>query len=86
MVTVLTATMILGILTILVLVVIKIAQPAPAPLALPPEVVLPSGETTLAVTQGRNWFAIVTIDSDELQRIHIYDLDGTPRQVVNISP
>lgn len=86
MVTVLTATMILGILTILVLIVIKIAQPAPAPLALPPEVTLPSGETTLAVTQGRDWFAIVTIDGEDQQRIHIYDLDGNPRQVVDITP
>ena len=86
MVTVFTASMILGILTILILVVIQIARPAPAPLPLPPEVRLPAGQRAMAVTQGRDWFAIVTMDSEERERILVFDADGTPRQSVDITP
>jgi len=86
LVTVFTASMILGILTILALVAIKIAQPAPAPLPLPPKVELPYGEDAVAVTQGRDWFAIVTSDRDGMERIRIFNADGAPRQTVNITP
>ena len=84
LVTVFTVSMILGILTILALVVIKIAQPAPAPLPRPPQVTLPYGETAQAVTQGRDWFAIVTYDRDNVERIRIFNADGSPRQTVDI--
>ncbi len=86
LVTVLTATMILGLLTIVVLLVIKIAQPTPAPLPLPPEISLPDGEVATAITQGRDWFAIVSVDRDGIERIHIYNADGTLRQDIDITP
>lgn len=86
LVTVLTATMILGLLTIVVLFVIKFMGPMTATLSLPAEIILPEGETAQAVTQGRNWLAVVSTDADGNERIHILNLDGTPRQVVNITP
>lgn len=78
--------MILGLLTIVILFVIKFMGPTVTTLALPSEITLPDGETAQAFTQGRNWLAVVTIDADGNERIHILNLDGTPRQVVNITP
>lgn len=86
LVTVLTATMILGLLTIVALFVIKFMGPTTSPLVLPAEITLPEGETAQAVTQGLNWIGVVTIDASGIERIHILNLDGTPRQVVNITP
>lgn len=86
LVTVLTATMILGLLTIVALFVIKFMGPTTATLSLPSEITLPEDETAQAVTQGRNWLAVVTTDTDGNERIHILNLDGSPRQVVNITP
>ena len=86
LVTVLTATMILGLLTIVVLFVIKFMGSTTAPLELPDEITLPAGENALAVTQGLNWVGVVTTDENGIERIHILNLDGTPRQVVEITP
>lgn len=86
LVTVLTATMILGLLTIVVLFVIKFMGPTTATLSLPSEITLPKGETANAMTKGQNWLAIVTTDANGNERIHVLNLDGTPRQVVNITP
>ena len=86
LVTILTATMILGLLTIVGLFVIKFMGPATARLTLPDEITLPAGENAQAVTQGANWIGVVTVDDSGNERIHILNLDGTPRQVVNITP
>lgn len=62
LVTVLAATMILGLITVIGLLVIRLqALPGAAP-ALPEEVTLPAGVTAAAVTFGRGWYAVVTTD------------------------
>jgi len=79
-VTVLTATMILGVLAIVVLLVIRLQ--APAPPALPASITLPDGATATAFTQGDGWFAVVTADD----RILIFDrVGGTLLQTVDIA-
>ena len=86
LVTVLTATMILGLLTIVALIVIKFMTPVTTRPELPAEITLPAGQTAQAVTRGTSWIAVVTTDTSGIERIHILNLDGTPRQVVNITP
>ncbi|WP_224824405.1 DUF6476 family protein [Cognatishimia sp. MH4019] len=78
LVTVLTATMILGVLAIIVLLVMRLQQPAP--LALPDQLTLPDGTTATAFTQTDDWIAIITDDN----RIVIYERDGTLRQTIQI--
>ena len=81
--TVLTATMILGVLAIVTLLVIRLQAPAPAPPPLPDTIALPEGVTALAITQARDWYAVVTGD----ERILIFDRDtGALRQEVAITP
>ena len=67
--TVLTATMILGVLTIVALLVIRLQAPPPPVLALPDAIALPGGTEALAVTHGPSWYAVVTAD----QRILLFD-------------
>ncbi|MEL7259701.1 MAG: DUF6476 family protein [Pseudomonadota bacterium] len=76
LVTVLTATMILGVLMVIVLLVIRLNQPA---MALPDAVALPDGTTPTAFTRGPDWMAVTTDDA-----ILIYGLDGELRQTVRI--
>lgn len=76
--TVLTATMILGVLAIIFLLVMRLQQPAP--LALPDSLTLPGGTTATAFTQTDDWIAIITDDN----RIVIYERDGTLRQTIQI--
>ncbi len=79
LVTVLTATMILGVLAIVVLLVIRLnAVPGPV---LPEAVRLPAGARAVAVTAGEGWYAVVTED----QRILVYGADGTLRQEVPVA-
>ncbi len=66
LVTVLTATMILGLLAIVALIVIRLADRAPV---MPQSVTLPDGARAVAVTQGEGWYAVVTDDD----RILIFD-------------
>ena len=81
--TVLTATMILGVLAIVTLLVIRLQAPAPVALPLPDTIALPEGVTALAITQARDWYAVVTGD----ERILIFDRDtGALRQEVAITP
>ncbi len=86
MTTILMATMIIGIALIFFLIIFKIIQPAVPDLAIPETIELPAGETAQAITQGRDWIAIVTLDAEGQERIHILNLDGTPRQVVDLRP
>lgn len=84
--TVLTATMILGLVTIIGLFVTKfMGATAPTPV-LPAEISLPAGEKAQAFTKGRNWLAVVTVDESGQERIHILNIDGTSRQIVEITP
>lgn len=81
--TVLTAVMIVGLVTIVALLVIRLQAPAPDALPLPDMVELPEGARALAFTQGRDWYAVVT-DDDE---ILVFDrATGTLRQRVAITP
>ncbi len=86
LVTVLTASMIIGITAIMFMIGFKITQPSTPELALPDVIELPDGETAQAITQGLDWIGIVTIDDEGQERIHIMDIDGTPRQIVILAP
>lgn len=80
LVTVLTALMIAGLLTILTLVVIRYTSTRTP---LPEVIALPGGETATAYTQGPDWYAVVT----ETDRILIFDrATGKLRQTIAIEP
>ncbi len=86
LVTVLTVVMIGGLLTIVAVIVMQFTRTtsvATGP-ALPPDIALPGSETAQAVTFGKGWIAVVTIDMDGLERIRIYSPDGMPRQSMEI--
>ena len=79
LVTVLTATMILGFIIIVVLFVIRFSD-AFGP-KLPDVITLPDGTTPVAFTKAEDWYAVVTDDN----RILIFDLDsGELRQEVAV--
>lgn len=78
MVTVLTATMIAGVVLIIVLIVIRFYK---APPALPETLKLPDGAQVLSFTQGPDWYAVVT----DGNRILIFDrITGRLKQTVDI--
>ncbi|MBQ0803883.1 MULTISPECIES: DUF6476 family protein [unclassified Sulfitobacter] len=78
LVTVLTATMICGLLVVIGLLVIRFSSKAPD---LPDVIALPSGEKATAFTQGPDWYAIVTKEN----QILIFDrTSGALRQTVDI--
>ncbi|MDQ2091981.1 DUF6476 family protein [Marimonas arenosa] len=78
LVTVLTATMILGLLVIIALFVIKFSETRPD---LPDRIVLPDGAKATAFTQSDTWFAVVTDDD----RILIYNpTTGTLVQEIEV--
>jgi hypothetical protein len=86
MVLALTATLIGGVIAIVVLLVIRL-QTAPAPIALPAEVRLPAGESARAVTLGGDWLAVVTVDAGGQERIRVLDRGtGAERGTVEIAP
>jgi hypothetical protein len=81
LVTVLTGTMILGLLTIVALIVIRFSQDS-APLAFPASITLPNGTTATAFTQGPSWYAVVTTTDEIL----IFDRStGALRQTIRVS-
>ncbi|RBI84252.1 hypothetical protein DRV85_12465 [Rhodosalinus halophilus] len=78
LVTVLTATMIVGLLVVIGLLVIRLTDRTPA---LPESIALPDGAAAVALTQGPGWYAVVTDDD----RILIFDRDtGALRQSVRV--
>ena len=83
LVTVLTTVMIVGLLTVVVLLVIRLRSPVPEPLPFPAAITLPDGTVAEAITQTRNWFAVVTTDD----RILVFDREsGELIQDVTITP
>ena len=81
LVTVLTAVMIAGIVSVVALLVIRMPDGrALAAAPVPDAIRLPRGVEATAFTRGPNWFAVVTGDD----RILIYGADGTLRQEVRI--
>ena len=85
LVTTLTATMIIGLVVLIGLIVIRLQTPAAAPvppLALPESITLPEGQSATAFTRGTDWYAVVTADDTIL----IFDAEtGALRQTVAIS-
>jgi len=87
LVTLLTATLIVGVITVVALLVIRLSALQRPPLALPPEVALPAGETARAVTRGDGWLAVVTTDAAGRERIRVLDrATGAERAVTEIAP
>ncbi|WP_323041921.1 DUF6476 family protein [Gemmobacter sp.] len=76
----LTASMILGVITVVVVVVTRFpARPTPP---VPETLALPQGATALSVSQGADWIGITTTDD----RILIYDrATGNLRQTVTLT-
>ncbi|MGV6811105.1 MAG: DUF6476 family protein [Brevirhabdus sp.] len=78
LVTILTATMIIGLLTIVGLLVMRFSGDAALP-ALPDAITLPDGAKAQAFTQGDGWYAVVTDQGEIL----IFDrVTGALRQTV----
>lgn len=80
LVTVLTATLILGVIAIVALLVTRLPRGG-MPSALPQAITLPDGTTPMAFTQGSDWYAVVTAEDEIL----IFDrATGALRQRVEI--
>lgn len=80
----LTATLILGFIVIVAVLVIRIAA-LPDPIPLPEEVALPEGERAQAVTLGADWIAVVTRDAQGAERIRVLDrATGAERTMVPV--
>ena len=79
LVTILTLTMIGGIITLVTLIFMRF-QDAPVPLGLPESIMLPDGSTPLAFTRSEDWYAVVTNE----KQILIYDLNGVLFQNINV--
>lgn len=88
LVTLLTATLILGVITVVILLVIRLGSLSDhAAPAVPPEITLPAGESARAVTLGQGWVAVVTVDGTGAERIRVLDArTGAERAVTAIAP
>ena len=85
LVTLLTATLILGVIVVVGLLVIRLAALSPGAVpALPAGVALPAGESARAVTFGTGWVAVVTADAGGVERIRVFDAAGAERAAVVI--
>lgn len=81
LVTILTGTMIAGLLVIIALIVIRFSNRGE--IGLPDQIILPQGATAVAFTQGPDWYAVVT-DTD---LILIYSREnGKLLQTVTVQP
>ena len=80
LVTVLTLTMIVGVITVVGLLVTRLQQANPLP-TLPEGLTLPEGTSAAAVTFGAGWIAVVTADD----RILIYDKNGRLLQDIKLA-
>ena len=83
LVTVLTGTMIAGLVAVIWLLVIRLPAAITQTVALPDTITLPQGAKALAVTAAPGWFAVVTTANDIL----IFDAaTGNLRQTIKITP
>ncbi|MFN4154523.1 MAG: DUF6476 family protein [Paracoccaceae bacterium] len=80
LVIVLTATMIVGVITVVGLLVTR--MPDISPMAVPEQLKLPEGARAAAVTMGRDFIAVVTEDD----RILIFGRNGELRQEIAVQP
>jgi len=80
LVTVLTAVMILGLLTMVAIFVIRLGSIAPTPPPLPEKIALPDGVRALSVTWGPDFYAVVTDD----RRVLVFDNGGKLIKTVEI--
>jgi len=81
LVTVLTAVMILGIVTVTALLVIRLQSPIPP--ALPETIDLPDGATAVGFTVAPNWYAVVTADD----RILVFERrTGKLHRTIEVTP
>ena len=78
LVTVLTAVMIVGSVTVMVALVQRLRVPS---VAVPEALALPAGVRPVAVTRGPGWWAVVSQDD----RILIFDGSGTLRDEVAVT-
>lgn len=79
LVTVLTATMLVGVVVVVGLLVTRLSGSGPQ---LPDVITLPDGTEATAFTQGDDWYAIVT----DARQILIYNrTDGQLRQTIDIT-
>ncbi len=86
LVNIMTVVFILGFITIVIVIVMQFTRTqnvATGP-ALPPDIALSGSETAQAVTFGKGWIAVVTIDQEGVERIRVFLPDGMPRQVMEI--
>ena len=65
LVTALTATLIIGFITLIALFVTRLGERGTASV-LPDEIVLPEGARALAFTRARDWYAVTTTDDEIL--------------------
>lgn len=86
LVTALTITLIVGVITIVGLLVIRLSRVTPPP-ELPASVALPAGESARAMTLGEGWVAVVTVDRAGAERIRVIDAEtGAERGLTEIAP
>ncbi len=89
LVNVMTVVFTLGFITIVIVIVMQFTRTNTAPVMsagpeLPPDIALSGSETAQAVTFGKGWIAVVTIDQEGVERIRVFLPDGMPRQVMEI--
>lgn len=80
LVTILTATLIIGVITIVGLLVTRL--PGASGVAFPEALALPAGVTAEAITHGKDWIGVVSTDG----RLFIFAPDGSLRQEILIKP
>ena len=86
LVNLLTVVFILGFITIVIVIVMQFARTQDVATGpdLPPDIALSGSETAQAVTFGKGWIAVVTIDQEGVERIRVFLPDGMPRQTMEI--
>ena len=85
LVTALAGTMIAGLITIIVLLVIRLPSVTAVRPTLPEQIAMPDGVKAEAVTFGRGWIAVVT-DTDEILILDAETGEVRQRVSVNATP
>jgi hypothetical protein len=85
LVTALAGTMILGLITIVALLVIRLPSATPARPVLPDSLEMPEGLSAEAVTMGRGWIGIVASGAAGEEFLIFDDKTGTLRQRIPVT-